>query len=379
MKILNKYIVKSFLTGYAIAFCVLIGLIIIIDLFINLDEFFELSHLGTWVVIRNIIVYYAINTAVYFRDIAGMITVVAAAFSLAKMVRSNELVAMMSSGVSLKRIVVPVLILAAIFTGVMIIDQELIIPSLSDKLVLRRNTEPGQELYNIWFITDSNGSLICAQKYEVDTATLYYPTIITRRQTERPDIWMVTGKISADRAVYNKKTKKWDLENGIYYKVSPIQEIEGRTPYEPEDDLPTAIEQYDSVSLTPHDIPIMQKGEFKAFLSSRQLAVLAAQGTRVKDVAQLYSQKHFRITDPIINFTMLMVSLPVLVCRDPKAMKSAVLLSFVLTVLCFIMTFSCKLLATEVVFDRVMPEIWAWLPVFVFVPIAFIELDAMKT
>jgi len=57
-------------------------------------------------------------------------------------------------------------------------------------------------------------------------------------------------------------------------------------------------------------------------MSSRQLAALAARQTKVKDMADLLSQKHFRITDPIINLTMLMVSLPVLICRDPRTMKS---------------------------------------------------------
>jgi hypothetical protein len=74
-----------------------------------------------------------------------------------------------------------------------------------------------------------------------------------------------------------------------------------------------------------------------------------------------------------------MISLPILVCRDPKSVKSAVMISFSLTGACFIMTFICKIFAAEVVFDRVMPELWAWLPVFIFMPIAFMELDSMKT
>jgi hypothetical protein len=75
-----------------------------------------------------------------------------------------------------------------------------------------------------------------------------------------------------------------------------------------------------------------------------------------------------------------MVSLPILVCRDPKLMKSAVVISFGTTAGCFITTFICKMLSTEAVFfDKVMPELWAWLPVFIFLPIAFIELDSMKT
>jgi hypothetical protein len=35
--------------------------------------------------------------------------------------------------------------------------------------------------------------------------------------------------------------------------------------------------------------------------------------------------------------------------------------------------------ATEVFFNQVRPEMWAWLPVFIFFPIAAMELDSMKT
>jgi len=91
-------------------------------------------------------------------------------------------------------------------------------------------------------------------------------------------------------------------------------------------------------------------------------------------ISALHSRRR-AFTEPIINLTMLVVSLPVLMCRDPKMMKSAILIGFTLTAACFVVTFVCKMLSTEVVFaDRVMPELWAWLPVFIFVPIAFIEL-----
>jgi lipopolysaccharide export system permease protein len=128
VKILDRYVAKNFLTGYCIAFCVLVGLRVIIDLFVNLDEFTEHADLATAVVIKNIFTFYLLNSTLYFRDFAGMITVVAAAFSFGKMVRYNELVAVMASGVSLKRMIAPIVFLALILTGVLVIDQEFIIP-----------------------------------------------------------------------------------------------------------------------------------------------------------------------------------------------------------------------------------------------------------
>jgi lipopolysaccharide export system permease protein len=367
MKILDRYVAKSFLIGYAIAFAVLIGLRIIIDLFVNLDEFAEHAELGTWTVARHVLTYYALNTTLYFRDFAGVITVVAAAFSLGKLVRANELVAIIASGVSAKRVVVPILILALAFTVLSVADQELLIPAVSDKLVRDQDDVPGEESYAVWFITDGKGSLICSRTYDVKTMTLHQPTIITRRETSRPGIWEVTGRISADLAIYDEQREVWDLVNGQFIGTDSVA---GAKP----------VASYATPDLLPRDIPVRRKAGYKALLSSWQLAALARQKTKMKDVVQLYSQKHFRITDPIISLTMLLVSLPVLVCRDPRTMKSAVIVSFGLTAACFVTTFVCKMLATEVVLaNRVMPELWAWLPVFIFLPVAFIELDSMRT
>ena len=365
MKILDRYVAKNFMIGYAIAFCVLIGLRIIIDLFVNLDEFTEHADLGALAVIKNILIFYGLNSTLYFRDFAGMIAVVAATSSLGKMVRSNELVAVMASGVSLKRVIAPVVILALLLTALLVIDQEFIIPPLGNKLVRSQDDIPGQESYDVRFISDENGSLILSQRFDVETSTLHNPTIVIRKKKSDSAIWEVTGWTSANKMVYNPKAGSWDLINGRFtqkgYKTGP---------------KPITVYASD---LIPQDIPVRRKSEYKTLLSWRQLAVLARQGAKISDQAQLQSQKHFRVTEPIINMTMLMVCLPVLVCRDPKSMKSAVMISFAMVGICFITTFICKMLATEAIFDRVIPELWAWIPVFIFVPIAFIELDSMKT
>jgi lipopolysaccharide export system permease protein len=376
MKKLDKYVAKNFLIGYCIAFCVLMGLRIVTDLFVNLDEFTEHENLATVKIMKNIFTYYCLNSLLYFRDFAGMITVVAAAFSFGKMVRSNELVAVMASGVSLKRTIGPVIILALLLTAALVIDQEFIIPPLADKLVRSHDYIPGQESYDVRFISDGNGSLIFSKEFEVETATLYDPTILLRRPSS-PGIWEVTGQLKADKAIYNKANHRWDLFTMDQYTGKLMSY--GLLQYNDLRKKPKKIPFYES-DLTAKEIPIRLKSEYKALLSLRQLIALAAQKTKIRDLAQLYSQKHFRITDPIINLVMLMISLPILVCRDPKSMKTAIMISFAVTSACFVTTFVCRMLATEpIVFDKVIPEFWAWLPIFIFVPAALIVLDSMKT
>ena len=375
MKILDRYVAKNFLIGYAIAMFVLVGLRVSIDLFVNLDEFAELSedHGMTAVqVLMSVFAFYGAQCTLYFRDFAGMITVVAAVFSLGKMTRNNELIAVMASGVSLKRVIMPIILLAVVLTGLLIVDQEVLIPRLANRLVRSHDANPGQELYELWFMGDDKGSLVCTKRFEEKTGKMFFPTIIKRQENEQGK-WVVLGKISADSATYNAEESRWYLENGFFTKISTTSDTE-----QFDQQLPTKVEYYES-DLTPYEIPIRKQEGYKSLLSSQQLAVLAKSGARVKDQADLHSQRHFRFTEPIINFIMLLIALPVLVCRDPKNMKSAIVISFTVTMACFIVMFGCKMFAGEILFNQIRPAFWAWLPIMLFFPVALVEIDSMKT
>lgn len=373
MKILDKYIVKSFLTGYAIAFMVLIGMLIVVDLSLHIDEFAEHADRGvdTISIFKNIGMFYLARSAQYFRDLAGIITVVAATFSLVKMTSNNELIVMMASGISLKRVIAPIILLSAGLTGLLVIDQELIIPQLANRLVRDHDTLPGEDRYDVWFMDDKKGSLVCTHDFNERTDTLTNPLIIIREPHGTAG-WKVVGKIQASTGVYNSEMGGWDLTDGTYVKIDRGADISD-VQIAPE---PIAFYKSD---LAPYDIPIRRQEGFKDMLSSSQLGTLASQRSRIKDLPELYSQKHFRITNPIINMVMLMIALPILVCRDPKRMKTAILISFCFTTACFIVSFGCKMVATEVFFNQIRPEFWAWLPVFIFLPVAFLEIDSMNT
>jgi len=364
MKRLDRYIIANFVQGYLIAGCILIGLRIVIDLFVNLDEFAKNADLGGLVVARNIVSFYAFNSTLYYRDFAGMILVVAAAFCIARMVRYNELIAIMASGLSLRRVMLPIMIMGLVMTAVLVLDQEVVIPRLADRLVRGHDVIPGQESFRAWFIPGQDGSLIFSPSFDLSSGSFDRPAIILR-QLDGQGLWNVTGCIVADKAIYNEQLQRWDLINGRLINRDPNR------PGGP-------VLAYGSMGLLPKDIPILAKSEFKGLLSWRQLDTLG--GLRPRDMALLFSQKHFRITEPLINLLVLLVGLPVLLCRDPRYVKSAVLWSFCLTGACSIVTFVCKVLSTEPVpFGRPMPQLWAWLPVLIFLPIGLVELDSIKT
>lgn len=370
MKIIDKYVAKNFLTGYAIVFMVLMGLIIVVDLFVNIDEFAESSELGTGEVFSRILIYYAAQSALYFRDCAGFITVIAAVFSLGRMTKSNELIAIMASGVSLKRVIAPIITLSIILTALLIVDQELVIPRLANKLVKTHDAIGGGETYPVWFMKDNKGSLVCTMKYDEDSATMNTPAIIKRKQVDAGK-WLTLGVIKADSAVFDRQNNRWNLTNGKYLEITrETDQMDSQYEF-------VSVPYYET-DLTPELVPLKRQESYLDLLSFNQLTALE-KGAKTKDLAALIAQKQNRITEPIINTVMLLIALPVLVCRDPKAMKSAIVKSFAITASCFVITFACKMMATEELFTHTKPELWAWLPVMIFLPIAFIEIDSMQT
>ena len=382
MKILDRYIAKNFLYGYFISLFVMIGMFLTIDLFMNLDEFAELlgvkdatGHEMTMMdVMANVARFYSVRCALWYKDMAGMIIVIAAVFSLTRMTRNNELVAVMASGMSLKRILAPILLLSVLLTGLMVADQEFLIPKYAYELTRDHDELSYENAYSIWFVGDDNGSLFCSRNYDEKTETLREPFIIIREPVEGrdDDIYRVTGKIRAASAVYDEERGGWILTDGQQMLLGGDMEKMGGPQTESIDFYPS--------NLTAADIPVRKREGFKALLSLRQLTELENNpGVRTTDLAALALQKHSRVTEPIVNLIMLMVALPVLVCRDPKAMKTAILISFLTTLSCFLVVFICELFATEVFFGQIRPAIWAWTPIFIFFPVAIIEIDSMQT
>ncbi|MBC8373821.1 MAG: LptF/LptG family permease [Planctomycetes bacterium] len=144
MKTLDRYIVRTFLSTAFLFLVVMLTLRIVLDLFFNMDEFTEQS--GSFLgVLGDIWEYYATQSLVYFIELGGLIIVASAGFSLAKMNYTNELTAMLASGVSLHRVVLPIIICSMLMGGVVILDQELLVPRFAH-ILIRKHDEAGKRV-----------------------------------------------------------------------------------------------------------------------------------------------------------------------------------------------------------------------------------------
>jgi len=201
MKTLDKYIVCNFLKSALLCMVAIILLRIAVSLFLEMDEFVETKHgqktLGT--MLHQIFTYYGFQSMAYFRQLGGVIIVAAAAFLLWRMNHTNELTAVMASGVSLHRILLPIIICAIGFNFLIVIDSELLIPPFKYQLVRDPEDVSGKETYQIRLIVDGKNSAWYSRRFELAHQRLEHPLIILRDER-----LAYLGHLTGPVAVYDK-------------------------------------------------------------------------------------------------------------------------------------------------------------------------------
>ena len=103
MKIIDKYIISKFLTAFFFTVLMLVSVICVIDYTEKNDDFIHHS-LSAWYVLR----HYYIFLFPYFANLLAPITIfIAVVFVTARLAARTELVAMMASGMSFERLLLP--------------------------------------------------------------------------------------------------------------------------------------------------------------------------------------------------------------------------------------------------------------------------------
>ncbi|MCC2547983.1 LptF/LptG family permease [Hymenobacter sp. BT175] len=114
MKLIDKYIIQKFLTAFVFTVVVLVTVICVIDFTEKNDDFIQ-HNLSA----GKIILEYYVNLFPYFANLLSPITVfIAVVFVTARLAARTEIVAILASGVSFKRLLLPYVMGAVIIAVV---------------------------------------------------------------------------------------------------------------------------------------------------------------------------------------------------------------------------------------------------------------------
>ena len=114
MRIIDRYVILSFVKNYVISFMVLVGMYVVLDMVFNFNNLVDFHPQATsgmesvFGALYDIVDYYFYQCFLIFVHLSGIIPVVAAAFTLMRLSRFNELTALLAAGIPLLRIAAPV-------------------------------------------------------------------------------------------------------------------------------------------------------------------------------------------------------------------------------------------------------------------------------
>ena len=133
MKIIDRYLLRQFIHVFVICFISLTGLYVVLDAFSHLDDFLRFSEKeGT--LLGVLADYYFYKSIGFFERLSGVISLIAAMFTVTWIQRHNELTALMAAGLSRVRIVKPVIIACIALALLTAVGREVIIPRFRAQL-----------------------------------------------------------------------------------------------------------------------------------------------------------------------------------------------------------------------------------------------------
>jgi lipopolysaccharide export LptBFGC system permease protein LptF len=132
IRILDRYVLAVFLSAVAVFTISFATLFLVLDLASKLSNFLALKNVSTLAFIGR---YYVVRLPLILTYLAPTVLLFAAIFTLIKLARANEILPMIASGTSLRRIAGPFLA-AALFAGAgMAAMEEFVLPPLGDAIV----------------------------------------------------------------------------------------------------------------------------------------------------------------------------------------------------------------------------------------------------
>jgi lipopolysaccharide export system permease protein len=135
MRILDAYLLRSILVPLALVFVAFVGIFIIVDLFDRAHAFIDNE-----VPLDVVLSYYLNYTPLVVVLTAPIAMLLATMLSVGRLSRRNEIMAMKGSGLSLYRILSPILVLAAVLSvGSMIVGETLLPPATRRRLEIEES------------------------------------------------------------------------------------------------------------------------------------------------------------------------------------------------------------------------------------------------
>jgi lipopolysaccharide export system permease protein len=288
IKKIDWYIIKKFMMTFFIALLLIIGIVIIFDISEKINHFVE-NHAP----LRAIIFDYYLNWIPYFMNMFSPLFVfITVIFFTSKLAANSEIIAMLSSGISFRRLLVPYMVSAA-FAAILslTLGMYVIPPANYHRLEFEQKYIKGARFFN----TNHNihyqlspGEFVYVESFSS------WNNSVNRFTLETIENNKLVSKMTASSAMWNEETGGWTCKN---YFIRSYDEHGNET-------IETGAQKDTVIALTIDDF-YRRKNVVESLKIKDLDKLIEMQNMRGdKMVAHALIEKHTRIATPFSAFIL---------------------------------------------------------------------------
>lgn len=217
IKLIDQYIIRKFLSTFFFALGLIIVVAIVFDVSEKIDDFLEKKA-----PLKSIIFDYYLNFIPYFTNLFSPLFIfISVIFFTSRMASQTEIVAILSSGVSFRRMLVPYMAVATILAALSFYLNGYVIPRANKTRLAFENTY----IKNPYVLKSRNihrqiypGQFIYFESYNT------LDNLGFRFSFERFEEGKLVYKLQSDRLVWDTTGNQWRAENFMIREISGMQE-----------------------------------------------------------------------------------------------------------------------------------------------------------
>jgi LPS export ABC transporter permease LptG/LPS export ABC transporter permease LptF len=294
--ILDDYVLRGFTLYFAMIVAAFLMLLLVFTLFELLSDILrnQISPLTVGEYLLNVAPYFLYSTTPLSMLLAVLVT-----FGLLQ--RSNEITAIKATGISLYRLIVPVLIVSTLVAGVLFLSDQLYLPYTNKRQDALRNEIKGKPAQTYLrpdrkWIFGQHSDIYYYQFFDPDRDVFGGVSVF---QFD-PHTFQITHRIDADRAHWSSPMGRWVYEQGWERSLIGSAHVSDR-----KFDVAT----YPELSEPPAYFKkeVRQSSEMSYDELRRYIHDLEQSGF---DVVRLRVQLQKKIAYPLITFVMAVLAIP---------------------------------------------------------------------
>ncbi len=346
---IDQYIIKKYLGTFFLAIALIISISIIFDISENIDDFITKNA-----PLKAIVFDYYLNFIPYYANLfSALFTFIAVIFFTSKMAYNSEIIAILASGVSYKRLMRPYMVASGVIALMSWILGNFVIPSATEARVNFRNRYIDNEFVNV----DKNihrqlepGMYVYMQSYNNKYDVGYKFSI------DKFDGKKLVKKLMAESIKWDRDKKKWTIQNYYLRDMSGPQEV-----------VTTGLVKDTTLRMLPSDFGQQNCKEetMGYFQINNYIADLKLRG--VDNVARYEQEKYRRTAGPISTFILSVIGVSLASRRMRGGLGVQLGIGLLLSFSYIMFMQVSTIFAVKVGFN---PLLAVWLPNFIYAGIA---------